>query len=182
MLIPPSLFSVHYHRNASDKSGAGMSGGKHDYFATILWQRNNDEKYTDNRYSRAHQWRFDGGVVVAASSSPKVVQLPMSVEANVDPEEAFIAALSSCHMLFFLSYAAQRGFVVDRYEDQAIGTMGKDAHGRIAMLKVALRPRISFGGDKHPSAADIDALHHRSHEDCFLANSVKTEVVVEDPA
>lgn len=158
-----------------------MSGGKHDYFATILWQRSNDEKYTDNRYSRAHQWRFDGGVVVAASSSPKVVPLPLSVEANVDPEEAFVAALSSCHMLFFLSYAAQRGFLVDRYEDHAVGTMGKDAQGRTAMLKVALRPRISFAGEKRPNVADIDALHHRSHEDCFLANSVKTDVVVEDP-
>ena len=158
-----------------------MSGGKHDYFATILWQRNNEEKYTDNRYSRAHQWRFDGGAVVQASSSPKVVPLPLSVEANVDPEEAFIASLSSCHMLFFLSYAAQRGFIVDRYEDHALGTMGKNAQGRMVMLKVALRPRIRFSGEKIPAAADIDALHHRSHEDCFIANSVKTEVVVEDP-
>ena len=158
-----------------------MSSSKHDYFATILWQRNNQEKYTDNRYSRAHQWRFDGGVVVAASSSPKVVPLPYSVEANVDPEEAFVASLSSCHMLFFLSYAAQRGFVIDQYEDRAIGTMGKDAQGRMVMLKVALRPRIGFSGAKLPTASDIEALHHRSHEDCFLANSVKTEVVVEQP-
>ena len=158
-----------------------MSSGKHDYFATVLWQRNNEEKYTDNRYSRAHQWRFDGGVVVAASSSPKVVPLPYSVEANVDPEEAFVASLSSCHMLFFLSYAAQRGFVVDRYEDRAIGTMGKDAQGRMVMLKVALRPRIGFSGATLPTASDIAALHHRSHEDCFIANSVKTEVVVEQP-
>ena len=158
-----------------------MSSGKHDYFANILWQRNNEEKYTDNRYSRAHQWRFDGGVVVAASSSPKVVPLPYSVEANVDPEEAFVASLSSCHMLFFLSYAAQRGFVVDRCEDRAIGTMGKDAQGRMVMLKVALRPRIGFSGAKLPTASDIEALHHRSHEDCFIANSVKTEVVVEQP-
>ena len=152
---------------------------KHDYSATVVWQRSNEEKFSDNRYSRAHQWRFDGGAVVAASSSPKVVPLPLSVEANVDPEEAFVAALSSCHMLFFLSYAAQRGFVIDRYEDQAVGTMGKNAQGQIAMLKVVLRPRIVFSGEKIPAAADIEALHHRSHKDCFIANSVKTEVVVE---
>ena len=157
-----------------------MSGG-HEYFATIVWQRNNAERYTDNRYSRAHQWHFDGGAVIDASSSPKVVPLPLSVEANVDPEEAFIASLCSCHMLFFLSYAAQRGFVVDRYEDHAVGTMGKNAAGQVAMLRVALRPRIHFSGAQLPGAADIDALHHRSHQDCFIANSVKTEVVVENP-
>jgi organic hydroperoxide reductase OsmC/OhrA len=155
--------------------------GKHDYFATVVWQRGADEHYIDNRYSRAHQWRFDGGAVIAASSSPKVVPLPLSVAANVDPEEALVAALSSCHMLFFLSYAAQRGFVVDRYEDQAVGTMGKDEQGRVAMLRVVLRPRIGFGGERQPGAADIDALHHRSHQDCFIANSVKAEVVVENP-
>lgn len=155
--------------------------GKHDYSATIVWQRSNAEPYTDNRYSRAHQWRFDGGAVVEASSSPKVVPLPLSVEANVDPEEAFVAALSSCHMLFFLSYAAQRGFVIDHYEDRAVGTMGRNAQGQTAMLRVVLRPHIEFSGAKRPSAADIDALHHRSHEDCFIANSVKTEVVVEAP-
>lgn len=159
-----------------------MSTGAHDYHATVSWRRGDNEKFTDNRYSRAHQWRFDGGVVVPASSSPKVVRPPFSVEANVDPEEAFVAALSSCHMLFFLGYAARDGWLVDAYEDQAVGTMGKDARGRMAMLKVALRPRIVFGGGRRPSAHEVEALHHRSHQDCFIANSVNTEVVVESPA
>jgi organic hydroperoxide reductase OsmC/OhrA len=158
-----------------------MSAGQHEYCATVVWQRQADEKFSDNRYSRAHQWRFDGGAVVPASSSPLVVPLH-SAAANVDPEEAFVAALSSCHMLFFLSYAARRGFVVEHYEDQALGVMGKNAQGKEAMLKVSLRPRIRFSGDKLPDAAAIEALHHRSHQDCYLANSVKTEVVVESLA
>jgi organic hydroperoxide reductase OsmC/OhrA len=156
-----------------------MSSGAHQYSATVVWQRQADQKFSDNRYSRAHQWRFDGGAVVAASSSPLVVPLPYSAPANVDPEEAFVATLSSCHMLFFLSYAARRGFVVEHYEDQALGVMGRNAQGKEAMLKVSLRPRIRFGGDKLPDAAEIAALHHRSHEDCYIANSVRTEVVVE---
>jgi organic hydroperoxide reductase OsmC/OhrA len=156
-----------------------MSGSEHRYGATVSWQRGAGERFTDNRYSRAHQWRFDGGVVVPASSSPLVVPLPLSVAANVDPEEAFVAALSSCHMLFFLSHAARAGFVVESYEDAAAGSMGADARGRVAMLKVVLRPRIVFSGDMRPTAGELEALHHRSHEDCFLANSVRTEVVVE---
>jgi organic hydroperoxide reductase OsmC/OhrA len=118
---------------------------------------------------------------VPASSSPLVVPLPYSAPGNVDPEEAFIAAVSSCHMLFFLSYAARAGFVIESYEDQALGAMGRDERGKEAMLKISLRPRIVFSGDKQPAAEQIEALHHRSHEDCYIANSVRTEVVVEIP-
>lgn len=157
-----------------------MSGGQHEYSATVAWRRQAQERFSDNRYSRAHQWRFDGGAVVPASSSPLVVPL-YSAPANVDPEEAFVAALASCHMLFFLSYAARRGFVIESYEDQAVGVMGRNEQGREAMLKVSLRPRVVFSGDRQPSAEEIEVLHHRSHEDCYIANSVRTEVVVETP-
>lgn len=154
---------------------------KHEYVATVTWERAG-AKFVDQRYSRAHEWRFDGGAVVPASSSPYVVPPPGSNPANVDPEEAFVASLSSCHMLFFLYHAAKKGFLIDRYEDAAMGTMGKNAEGRMAMLKVVLRPQVTWSGEKRPSAADIDALHHQSHEDCFIANSVKTEVRVEPAA
>src|SRR5690349_18274994 len=117
---------------------------KHEYAATVVWQRAADAKYTDNKYSRAHEWRFDGGTVVPASSSPHVVPVPQSNANAVDPEEAFVASLSSCHMLFFLFHAAKQGYVVDRYEDAATGVMGKNAEGRIAMLKITLRPRVTW--------------------------------------
>ena len=152
---------------------------KHEYTATVAWQRSSDAKFTDNKYSRAHEWSFDGGTVVPASSSPAVVPVPMSSAAAVDPEEAFVASLSACHMLFFLFHAAKKGFVIERYEDAAAGTMGKNAEGRVAMQKVTLRPRASWGGDKRPSAEELDAMHHQSHLDCYIANSVKCEVAVE---
>ena len=153
--------------------------GKHEYAATVTWQRAAGAKFTDNKYSRAHQWSFDGGAVVPASSSPHVVPVPLSDAAAVDPEEAFVASLSACHMLFFLFHAAKKGYVIERYEDAALGTMGKNAEGRTAMLKVVLRPRIQWGGSKRPSAEELDAMHHQSHLDCFIANSVRTEVTIE---
>lgn len=143
--------------------------------AEILWQRG-EQSFLDNRYSRAHLWRFDGGLEVPASSSPQVVPLPWSDASAVDPEEAFVASLSSCHMLWFLSLAAQQGFQVDRYQDQAQGVMAKNAEGRLAMTEVLLRPRVCFGGERQPDAEQLHALHHRAHEACFIANSVKTEV------
>lgn len=151
---------------------------QHEYRATVVWQRQPDETFHDNCYHRAHDWRFDGGVVVPASSSPQVVPLPLSSAEAVDPEEAFVAALSSCHMLFFLSYAAQAGHVVDRYEDVALGWMGRNDAGAIAMLKVALRPRIAWSGVP-PTAEQVEALHERAHASCFIASSVRTEVVIE---
>lgn len=152
----------------------------HQYEASIAWRRDG-QAFIDNRYSRGHEWRFDGGAVVPASSSPHVVPLPMSVETNVDPEEALVAAVSSCHMLFFLSIAANRGFVVDSYVDHAVGVMDKNSEGKIAMTRVALRPEIVFGGDRIPTPRELDAIHHTSHEQCYIANSIKAEVVVEAP-
>ena len=149
------------------------------YTSTVSWHRSESENFTDNKYSRQHEWEFDGGAVVPASSSPHIVPLPYSDEAGVDPEEAFVAALSSCHMLFFLSFAAQRGFCVDSYVDEASGLMEKNESGQMAMTRVTLKPKIGFCGEKRPTADEVDALHHKSHDACFIANSVKTEVVVE---
>lgn len=148
-----------------------------EYTAIVSWQRSKDETFTDNKYSRGHIWIFDGGATVQASASPHVVPLPYSVESNVDPEEAFIASLSSCHMLFFLSIAAKKKFIVEKYIDNAIGKMEKDEHGKISMTKVILHPKIEFSGENQPSCQELENLHHLSHQQCFIANSVKTEVI-----
>jgi organic hydroperoxide reductase OsmC/OhrA len=148
---------------------------EHRYTAEIRWERA-DAVFTDNRYSRAHTWHFDGGVEVPASSSPHVVRLPFSVEAAVDPEEAFVAALSSCHMLSFLYLVAKGGFRADRYDDAAVGILSKDSAGKLAMTSVTLHPRVRFSGDKRPSQAELDQLHHQAHADCYIASSVKTDV------
>jgi organic hydroperoxide reductase OsmC/OhrA len=148
------------------------------YTATVRWSRNGVEGFAKGRYSRAHQWEFDGGAVVPASASPDNVPAGTADEAGVDPEEAFIASISSCHMLFFVDYARRDGFVVDSYVDDAVGVLEKRADGKIAVTKVTLRPRVEWVGDKRPTAEDIARLHHRSHEDCFIANSVTTEVTV----
>ena len=150
-----------------------------EYYAKVCWFRGKDEAYIDNQYSRGHQWEFDGGLRVPASSSPHVVPLPCSVEANVDPEEAFVASLSSCHMLFFLSIAAKNKFVVDAYTDDAVGVIEKDNEGKLAMTRVTLRPQIKFSGNKQPDLLKLEKMHHQSHEQCFIASSVKTEVVTE---
>ena len=147
------------------------------YTASVVWQREGDAAFTDQRYSRAHAWRFDGGVEVPASSSPHSVPLPMSVERAVDPEEAFVAALSSCHMLWFLSLAAKRGLVVERYEDEASGTLARTEQGRTAFREVVLRPRVRWATAVSREAEG--ALHHEAHEQCYLANSVRCEVRVE---
>ncbi|AWF80397.1 peroxiredoxin [Microbulbifer sp. A4B17] len=149
-----------------------------EYTSTVVWKRD-EQIFTDNQYSRAHTWQFDGGASIPASSSPHVVPIPYSVVENVDPEEAFVAALSSCHMLFFLSIAAKRGFVVDEYCDEAIGIMDAGEDGRIAMTKVTLRPLVHFSGDKQPSREQLEKIHQLSHKQCFIANSVKTEVAIE---
>lgn len=146
-----------------------------EHSAAIHWERR-EQPFLDNRYSRAHAWRFDGGAVVQASSSPHVVPLPYSDAGAVDPEEAFVASLSSCHMLWFLSVAAQRGFCVDSYTDNAVGSLEKDAVGRLAITCVTLRPAIAFSGERLPTPAEVHALHHEAHSQCFLANSVKTDV------
>lgn len=145
------------------------------YTAEVIWQRD-DQVFTDNRYGRKHLWRFDGGVEVPASSSPHVVRVPFSDPSAVDPEEAFVVALSSCHMLSFLSIAAKQGFRVDRYRDEALGVLEKNAEGRLAMTLVTLRPEVAFSGDRLPTRDEVDALHHEAHEACFIASSVRTEV------
>jgi len=148
------------------------------YVATVEWRRG-DAAFVDNRYSRAHVWRFDGGAEVRASASPHLVPAPFSDAAGVDPEEAFVAALSSCHMLWFLSLAARRGFVVERYVDEAVGVMGRNPQGRLAMTRVTLRPDVRFAGSRLPDAAELRDLHDLAHHECFIASSVRTEVVCE---
>lgn len=150
-----------------------------EYQAKITWNRNQDEIFIDNKYSRGHQWEFDGGTIVPASSSPHIVPLPYSIEANVDPEEAFIATLSSCHMLVFLGIAAKKRFTIDAYTDNPVGVMEKGADGKIWVTRVTLRPKIVFSGDRQPTFKQIEKMHHHAHEDCFIANSVKSEVVTE---
>lgn len=153
----------------------------HEYTATVSWKRG-DAVFTDMKFSRAHLWSFDGGITVPGSSSPHSVRVPYSRADAVDPEEAFVAALSSCHMLTFLYLAAKQGFVVDSYDDEAVGVMTKNERGKLFVSKVALRPRITFSGAKQPSDAELADLHHHAHEECFIANSVLTEVVVETPS
>jgi organic hydroperoxide reductase OsmC/OhrA len=147
--------------------------------STISWQRDNIDSFVDHRYSRRHTWQFDGGAVVPGSSSPHVVPLPYSDPAAVDPEEAFVASLSSCHMLWFLDLAARAGWIVDSYRDEAVGTLARNADGQQAMTRVVLRPVVQFAPEKTPSADELHALHHRAHAACYIANSVKTEVVCE---
>lgn len=144
-----------------------------EHKATIKWARNGAD-FGYRNYSRDHIWRFDNGVETPASAAPAYLGNPQ----RVDPEAAFVAALSSCHMLTFLALASNKGFVVDDYEDCAVGRLEKNADGRLAITHVELRPRIIWGGDKQPTQADIDRLHDRAHRECFIANSVTTEVRV----
>ena len=146
-----------------------------EHSAVVLWTRNG-EKFVDNRYSRGHRWQFDGGVEVPASASPHVVRAPLSIAEAVDPEEAFVASLSSCHMLWFLNLAAERGFLVESYRDDAVGTLIEDESGKLWMATVTLRPDVRFGGAEPPGKMEQAELHHEAHERCFLARSVRSEV------
>ena len=146
-----------------------------DYTAEVLWQRDGQD-FLGNRYSRRHLIRFDGGAEVRGSSSPHVVPLPFSDPEGVDPEEAFVASLSSCHMLWFLSLAAKAGWQVETYADNASGTMARNGDGRMAMTVVTLHPRVTFSGERRPDGEALHALHHKAHDACFIANSVRTEV------
>lgn len=150
-----------------------------EYKATVKWFRQESEPFSDNQYSRGHCWEFDGGVTVPASASPHVIPLPLSVAENVDPEEAFVAAISSCHMLTFLGIAAKQRYVIDEYIDEAVGTMEENEQGKMWVSKVVLRPQIRFSGSKQPDSKALQKLHHLAHEHCFIANSVKTQVVTE---
>jgi organic hydroperoxide reductase OsmC/OhrA len=148
------------------------------YTAETIWSRG-DQDFLGKRYSRKHLLRFDGGIEVAGSSSPQVVPLPYSEAAAIDPEEAFVSAISSCHMLWFLDIASRNGFCVDCYHDEAVGIMGKDARGKYAITHVTLRPAVTFSGDHIPDRATQEKLHHEAHDECFIANSVKAEILVE---
>lgn len=151
------------------------------YVATIDWSLTApDDEFLVGRYSRLHTVAFDGGVTIPASPSPSVVPAPWSDPSAVDPEELLVAALSNCHMLTFLHKAREAGLVVASYRDEAEGVMRKTPEGKIALTKVTLRPNIVFSGNP-PDAEQLEALHHAAHEDCFIASSVKTEVVVESP-
>jgi organic hydroperoxide reductase OsmC/OhrA len=145
------------------------------YTAEVLWLRG-EQDFLSHRYSRRHVLRFDGGVEVPGSSSPHVVPLPMSDASAVDPEEAFVSSLSSCHMLWFLSIAAKRKFCVDRYFDAAIGVIERNGEGKMVMSVVILKPEVQFSGERVPTREEIDYMHHEAHHECFIANSVKTEI------
>ncbi|MGA9582796.1 MAG: OsmC family protein [Allosphingosinicella sp.] len=147
-----------------------------NYLATVEWR--SDGGFREGRYSRAHSWSFDGGAVVPASASPQVVPAPMSDPAGVDPEEALVASVSACHMLWFLHLARDSGLDVAVYRDEARGTMGKDDRGRMAMTRIMLRPKIDFTGEA-PGPEALARLHEEAHERCFIANSLRTEIVVE---
>jgi organic hydroperoxide reductase OsmC/OhrA len=149
-----------------------------EHIAIVHW-KNDGSKFTDNKYSREHIWKFDGEVEVSASASPQVVPVPYSNPACVDPEEAFVASLSSCHMLWFLSIAAKNKFVVESYLDRAVGIMEKNKYGKLAIAKVYLRPQINFINDNLPTDQKIKEMHEAAHQNCFLANSVKTEIIIE---
>jgi organic hydroperoxide reductase OsmC/OhrA len=150
----------------------------HQHICTVTWQRD-AQAFVDHRYSRRHAWLFDGGAVVPASASPHVVPLPFSDPAGVDPEEAFVASLSSCHMLWFLDYAARAGWLVDSYRDDAVGVLARNAEGQQAITRVTLRPAVQFAPGRGPSPQELHDLHHRAHASCYIANSVKTEVLCE---
>lgn len=146
------------------------------YTAEISWSRQDHEPFTDNKYSRAHRWIFDGGVTIPASSSPEVVPLPYSDTEAVDPEEAFLASLSSCHMLWFLSLAARSGFIADSYRDHAEARMDKDSQNELYMKTVRLRPEVIYSGDNQPSPEEEQILHQKAHKKCFIANSVRSQI------
>jgi len=149
-----------------------------EYTAAVSWLRNG-ATFSDKYYSRKHIWTFDGGTQVPASASPHIVPFPFSDPAGVDPEEAFVASLSSCHMLWFLSIACRRGFVVDSYDDVVVGVMEKDSKSRMAMTRVTLRPKVSFSGPNQPTGQVFEDMHHEAHAECFIANSVKSEIQCE---
>lgn len=151
-----------------------------EHLASIRWS-NHGPDFLKGKYSREHTWTFDGGVSVPASPSPHVVPAPWSNAAHVDPEEAFVAAVASCHMLTFLWLASRAGFLVESYADNAVGVLTKNERKVAWVSSIRLRPQIQFGGDRQPTAEELAELHHHAHDECFIANSVKTEITVESP-
>jgi len=150
----------------------------HTYTAKISWKNDSPDTFTKNRYTRGHTWIFDGGTEVPASSSPHGVRVPFSVEEAVDPEEAFVASASSCHMLMFLWIAAKKGFRIDSYDDDAVGEMTTGDDGKQWISKITLNPQIEWSGETLPTSDEVAAMHHEAHEGCYIANSIRSEVVV----
>jgi len=147
------------------------------YKATIRWSRDG-QKFIENKYSRVHQWSFDSGQVIRASASPNIVPTPYADSSAVDPEEAFVASISSCHMLWFLSIAAEKGFIVDEYEDYATGVLAKNEQGKLAITSVTLRPSVSYATQAHANKKENHSLHREASKKCFIANSVRTDVEI----
>jgi organic hydroperoxide reductase OsmC/OhrA len=152
-----------------------------EHKVTVSWKRDLQSDFTKGKYSREHRWTFDGGVTVPGSSSPSVVPVPFSNPSAVDPEEAFVASISSCHMLCFLSLAAKKVFTVDTYEDHAVGVMTKGEKNVLWVSEVTLRPKIIYSGSRRPTELEEEQLHHEAHKECFIANSIRTNVVVAKP-
>src|SRR3990172_6678871 len=146
-----------------------------EHLATIRWQRGNAD-FTAGKFSRVHTWTFDGGATIEASAAPSVVPAAYTSPSAVDPEEAFVAAVSSCHMLTFLYVASKQGFQVDSYDDEAVGAMTKNEQGVPWISLITLNPKIAFSGPKLPTPADEEQLHHLAHEQCYIANSIRTKV------
>ena len=146
--------------------------------ATIRWFASPGEDFAKGQYSRAHSWNFDGLTNVAASASPHIVPMPWANPDAVDPEEAFVASAASCHMLFFLDFARRAGLIVTGYDDEAEGEMQKGEDGKVRITRITLRPKIVFGGDE-PDQSVVDEIHHKSHEACFIANSITSEILIE---
>lgn len=149
----------------------------HSYQATVHWKLD-DQSFTENKYSRKHSWTFDGGLTVPASASPQVVPAPLTDSSAIDPEEAFVASLSSCHMLWFLSIASKKGYLVEDYKDQANGFMEQNKEGKWAITQVILNPDVHFGNKYRPKRVVFDQIHRQAHQECFIAHSVKTEITI----
>lgn len=152
-------------------------GAMSEHKASIHWKCSGPN-FLKGQYSREHTWTFDGGATIAASPSPSVVPTPWSNPAHVDPEEAFVASIASCHMLTYIFLASRNGFQVDSYDDDAVGVMTRNEKGVPWVSAVTLNPKIVYSGSKVPTAADEDRLHHAAHEQCFIANSVRTLITV----
>ena len=150
------------------------------HFATIRWQ-NTGPHFLKRLYSREHTIHFDGGAVVHGSPSPLIVPAPWSNASAVDPEEAFVASVASCHMLWFLHVAIDAGFEAANYEDQAVGVMTKNEQGKLWISRVSLHPHIKWSGEKHPTISQVERLHRQAHDECFIANSIKTEITICNP-
>ncbi len=148
------------------------------YTAKIFWKSDSAEAFAKNQYTRGHEWSFDGGIEVPASSSPHAVRVPYSIDAAVDPEEALVASVSSCHMLSFLWVVSKNGFVCESYEDNAIGEMTTSEGGKQWISKITLDPQITWSGDKVPTAEELADMHHEAHEVCYIANSIRSEIIV----